>query len=93
MTFPNRPEHHDFTRLSAVIIEADDQSKTDGLEMTLAPLIDLDSATYMGDGRAKLVARHNGINALAPRTRAMMVALWLDGLRAGIRFEQEGGKS
>lgn len=90
--FPDRPQHHDFARLSAVVIEADDLSLSKTVPETMKGLCDLASAKYMAEGRASLIAARTGIGHGEP-LHSMFAACFLDGLRAGIRFQQEGGHS
>jgi hypothetical protein len=89
--FPNRPGHHDFVRLSAVVIEADDRTdRGESVPAVMEGLIDLDSVTYMAEGRIKLMTHRLG-RIITPDVRTMMEACWLDAFRAGVRFQQEGG--
>lgn len=95
MTFPNRPDHHDFIRLSAVVIEGDDGAEPHaGTGLSIPELMenvaDLESVLYMAEGRMKLMCSRLGMRPL-PQVRTAMLALWLDAFRAGVRFQQEGG--
>lgn len=88
--FPDRPDHPDFWRLSAAVQEADRLSETEGFGVAMQ--VDARSAGYMA-GQRWLRAKNQLSNEEiglegeeAERDRA--VILWLDGMTAGVRFQQ-----
>jgi len=83
--FPGRPEHPDFWRLSSAVLKMDGRVSEDeqSIRAATADVIDLDSARYMGDQRARLLLRKLGY-AADPALVVLLQSLWLDGCLAGL---------
>lgn len=92
------PRHHDFTRLLGLIIEANDLAvlhRGDVLPL-LDNLVDVESAERVAVQQAKASLNEPAIQGMVAEDpeRAMIsvtAAAWIEGLRVGIRFQQEGG--
>lgn len=84
---PMRPDHPDFWRLSEIVLQFDAQA--DWLSVDINDIvkqsIDLPSATYMALQRALRIKQ---ASSGPSGWWSYLSAAWLEGLVAGIRFEQ-----
>lgn len=80
-----RPDHPDFWRLSEIILQIDAQADIPGTNIDIVKQsIDSPSATYMALQRALRIKQATGTEL----SLVYLSAAWLEGLVAGIRFEQ-----
>lgn len=83
---PMRPDHPDFRRLSEIVLQFDAQADVPGtnIDDLVKQSIDSPSATYMALQRALRIKAATG----SELSLVYLSAAWLEGLVAGIRFEQ-----
>lgn len=79
-TFPRRPNHPDFWKLSSVVLSLDADSDK-GYEVVVGEVIDVDSLTHCAEQRTGRI--------FGPRNLAENVSSWMDGFMAGVRYGRE----
>lgn len=93
--FPDRPPHPDFWRLSQAVLQNDaNATESESLVVAISDLVDTDSVTYMALGRAARAVDLLGIprgSATWNVFRTAMAAQFIDGVAAGVRYQQAGG--
>lgn len=90
--FQDRPQTDDFNRLSNVVLKLDG-AVVEGqqtIEEVLGGLIDSNSLSYLATHRTLRIAQLYGISLSIPVASAL-AGMFVNGVAAGILFEQEGG--
>ena len=90
----NKPQHKDRVILSKIVSENDNLSETTEVDALLSEHLDSDSAAYVAIQRALRMLIQQGratkdsnISDIASDV-GPLGAMWLDGLLAGIKFQQ-----
>lgn len=89
--FPNRPDHPDFWLMAAAVNALDNASDAGVPFAEVVSEVDLDSLGYMAQQRT---LRATMILAQPVPREAQVMASWVDGFMAGMKFQQlrEKGK-
>lgn len=88
--FPDRPQHPDFERMSAVVIKLDLDAEA-GIALTNLVGADLESVVYMADQRALRSFGPKRWALASPTLRQGILALYLDAFALGAGFNNLGG--
>ena len=84
----NRPDHPQLERMLAAIVSLDEASDNGTSFAEVIGDIDLDSLAYVARQRALRAAM---ILAEPVDRNQQIMATWLDGFMAGVKFQQMGG--
>lgn len=91
--YPNRPDHHDYWRLSELVLQVDAQATEDGrrLDNIVAEIIDPESLAYTAFQRAIRVLGVNTRGQVAARMGdiAKLATVYHEGFILGARFESK----
>lgn len=91
---PDRPQHPDFMKLSAIVLEHDGPT-TDpttmenfSMEETIEQVINNESLTYMAMGRAKIFMVEVGL-PMDMRVLSALASAWVDAFLVGNEWQRE----